>query len=111
MQDFEIGDKFINGGAIMRKHKELRLATERATTEEIDALKWAVQWIESYPARPDAITFIHEDAFEEYVRDDADDQFGVVGSWLVIDWTATANAVQQDYKQIDIGEETYWVRA
>jgi hypothetical protein len=29
----------------------------------------------------------------------------------VIDWEATANGMQQDYKQVDFDGETYWYRA
>lgn len=111
MEAFAIGNKFINGAAILREAKRLRLATERATTEEIDALMWAVQWIESHPARPDEITFIHEDAFLEHVKDMVDNFYGELPRFVVVDWDATANGVKQDYKQIEIGDETYWVRA
>jgi antirestriction protein len=60
-------------------------------------------------------TLIHDDYFEEYARQLADD-IGAVDSdagWPTsyIDWTAAAEALKMDYSSVEFDGETYWVRS
>lgn len=112
---FIIGQNVINGRDIEKEANALRTTIKSGDEitihkEQLDGLKWALQWMDGYPSEPMGINFIHEGFFKEYVQDEVDDQFGCADSWIVIDWDATVLAVQQDYKQIDIGGETYWTR-
>lgn len=58
---------------------------------------------------------IHEDYFEDYARQLADD-LGLYddrkAQWphTCIDWAKAAEELQQDYTSVDFGGETYWVR-
>ena len=62
-------------------------------------------------------TLIHEDYFEDYARQLADD-LGLYdarkASWphhsTCIDWAKAAEELQQDYTSVDFDGETYWVR-
>jgi hypothetical protein len=68
--------------------------------------EWRGAW---YP-----VTLIRDDYFETYAREFAED-IGAVGkhnTWPTnhIDWKAAAEALQQDYTQVDFGESTYWYR-
>jgi hypothetical protein len=59
---------------------------------------------------PDCL--IAEYHFEEYAEDMAHD-LGAVSrdaSWIVIDWTATANGLKQDYREVDFDGAAYWHR-
>lgn len=60
---------------------------------------------------PDSLIADHY--FTEYTEETAYDMGAVSrdASWIVIDWEATANGMQQDYKQVDFDGETYWYRA
>jgi len=51
---------------------------------------------------------VHEDEFEDYVYDLADDEG--FPRWLAIDWEATADEVKMDYTAIEIGSNTYYFR-
>lgn len=58
---------------------------------------------------------IHDSYFEKYARELAEDLCGSVlreASWPLdhIDWSAAAEALQQDYTSVSFGDETYWVR-
>lgn len=62
----------------------------------------------TYPA-----TLIAENHFADYVQSFAEDCGAISrdASWIVVDWEKTAEAMQQDYKQIDYDGEMYWCRA
>jgi hypothetical protein len=60
-------------------------------------------------------TFIADDYFEDYARELADD-IGAIdrnASWPLtyIDWTAAAEALQQDYTQYEGFGRIWWARA
>ncbi len=60
-------------------------------------------------------TLIHEDYFEDYARQLADD-LGLYddrkAQWphTCIDWAQAAEELKQDYTSVDFDGETYWVR-
>jgi len=58
---------------------------------------------------------IHDDYFEEYAQELAED-IGAIGSnapWPThhIDWEAAADALKMDYIRIQFGDNDYWMRA
>jgi hypothetical protein len=55
---------------------------------------------------------IAEYHFEEFAEDTAHDMGAVSrdASWIVIDWTATANGLKQDYREVDFDGSAYWHR-
>lgn len=46
---------------------------------------------------------------EEFVKD-IGDMPSKIPSYIVVDWAATAENIQQDYTAVDFDGETYWVR-
>lgn len=59
-------------------------------------------------------TLIHADYFEDYARELAED-IGAIdpdASWPLsfIDWSAAADALKEDYTEVDFGGESYWIR-
>jgi hypothetical protein len=67
--------------------------------------QWRGDW---YP-----ITLIRDDYFVEYVMDlvsEIGDMPRNIPNYIVIDWEATAQNIQQDYSCVDVGEFTYWYR-
>lgn len=62
----------------------------------------------------DGIEFIADDYFEAYAEQFADD-IGAIdrnATWpnTYIDWTAAADALQQDYTSVEYDGRTYWYR-
>ena len=60
-------------------------------------------------------TLIHDDYFETYARDLAED-IGAINqdaSWpnTCIDWEQACEELQMDYSTVDFGGHTYWIRA
>jgi hypothetical protein len=57
------------------------------------------------------VTLIEEDDFEDFVEQDLED-LGYIPkdfpSWIVIDWEATSNNVQQDYSEVEFRGTTYF---
>lgn len=57
------------------------------------------------------ITFIHEDAFEDYIREECRES-GCFGDdfpwWIAVDWEATADNRKSDYSVTEVGGETYY---
>jgi hypothetical protein len=68
--------------------------------------EWRWEW-KRYPE-----SLIAEHYFEEYAQEMAHDVGAVSrdASWIVIDWTATANGLKQDYREVDFDGSTYWHR-
>lgn len=81
---------------------------ERERVEAIDGLATEVfEWEEG-------ATLIHEDYFEDYARQVAED-IGAIdpnASWPLshIDWSAAADALKMDYVGVEFDGETYYVR-
>ena len=59
-------------------------------------------------------TLIHEDYFEEYAQQLAEDISAISGdeTWPAncIDWERAARELQTDYTSVEFGGTTYWVR-
>ena len=59
-------------------------------------------------------TLIREDYFSQYVQEmleDCGDIPSDLPHYIVIDWEATADNLKQDYAEIDIFGDTYYIRA
>lgn len=61
-------------------------------------------------------TAIADSSFEDYARETASDLYGKEidqARWPFdhIDWSAAADALQQDYRSFEFEDETYWVRS
>ena len=60
------------------------------------------------------VTLIEESEFEEYVEDELK-ECGYIPkdfpSWIVIDWTETADNVKQDYSELEFEGVTYLYRS
>ena len=59
-------------------------------------------------------TLIREDYFTQYVQEmleDCGDIPSDLPHYIVIDWEATADNLKQDYAEIDIFGDTYYIRA
>lgn len=96
------------------KAAELKEWDEGDDAEELAALKEFAE--EGFQATSDwrhGAALIRDDYFEDYAREFANDIGAVNGteSWPCdhIDWTAAADALQQDYSSIEFDGETYWV--
>jgi hypothetical protein len=67
--------------------------------------QWRGDW---YP-----MLLIRESYFTNYAREMLED-CGTIPrdfpSWVIIDWEATADNVQVDYRWLEIGDTTYWYR-
>lgn len=71
-------------------------------------------WWEYQSGRfPHHLDFISEDNWEEYCQDQIEGEYGELPGVLVIDWTATANAMRQDYTEITLpaSGKVYLVRS
>lgn len=58
-------------------------------------------------------TCILDEYFEEYAEElviEIGDLPKTIPSYIVIDWTATASNIQQDYTSFVINNDTYWYR-
>ena len=63
---------------------------------------------------PGGETLIREDYFTQYVQEmleDCGDIPSDLPHYIVIDWEATADNLKQDYAEIDIFGDTYYIRA
>lgn len=68
---------------------------------------------EGIPEWDDGATLIPADKWEEYVEDLVKDCGYVsndVSWWIVIDWSATADNVADDYSTVDYDGDTYYYR-
>jgi hypothetical protein len=95
--------------AAMSDTKRAELQALKTTLSELKGMGGDEQWRgEWYP-----LTLIHEDHFTQYVKELATDCGYLprdLPDWIAVDWERTAEAVQQDYLMIDIGDRTYWTR-
>lgn len=82
--------------------------------EELEFLEAVIEEGESYSRYwGHGATLIHEDYFEQYAQDYAED-IGAIGrdtSWPAnhIDWEAAAEDLKQDYTEISFGGHNYYV--
>lgn len=123
-----LGDKVMDTRDLMAVAEEIREALESEDPEAIEALDVddadeareileSIEEIESVGIADWQYgeTLIREDFFEDYARELADD-IGAVdsnASWPLahIDWEAAAEALKQDYTEVDYRGTTYYVRA
>lgn len=83
--------------------------------EELDTLYALAKQGEDYaPDWSYGETMIHDDYFEAYAEQLAED-IGAIdrdAKWPLthIDWTAAADDLKQDYTSIDFDGQTYWIR-
>lgn len=82
--------------------------------EELTALKSLASEAEGCSDWVHGATLIHDAYFPTYAEDlvsDIGDLPCDLPGYIVIDWEATANNIQQDYMSVDFDGQTYWVRA
>jgi hypothetical protein len=86
--------------------------TDFADMDELNELRSLLVDGDSATGRSEGWYLIRDSHFEEWARGYAEDM-GSVSGWPYdhIDWTRAADALKQDYKQLDYDGETYWVRA
>lgn len=80
-----------------------RLENLKAARDEVDPSEWDA-----------GVSFIHDDYFEQYARDFAED-IGAIQKetqWpaTCIDWGRATNELKMDYTEIEIGGDTYYYR-
>lgn len=128
MSGFTIGDDIIDSRDLIEHLEELQ--GERDTWNESESTDWADEYpddadeldmlqaaCEEGEASPDwayGATLVRDSYFTEYVMDmlaDIGDLPRDIPWYIVIDCEATADNVRSDYFSIDLGGETYWVRA
>lgn len=68
---------------------------------------------EEVPEFENGTVLISDDEWVEYVKEmlKGDEIVDDVPDYVVIDWDATADMIQQDYSCVDYQDETYWYRA
>lgn len=85
-----------------------------ADFEELEELRDFIEELEGYGDFAHGETIINDDYWEEYVKELLED-CGTIPSdlpwYVIIDWTATANNIEQDYIQASWGNITYYMRA
>jgi len=88
---------------------------ERDYQEELDDLRNLQTECETYCSDwKYGATLIHEDYFEDYAKELAED-CGMVDrslSWPMncIDWEEAADQLKMDYTEVDFGGQTYYIR-
>jgi hypothetical protein len=82
---------------------------------ELESLKTLASEAEGCADWGHGAGLIRDSYFEEYARELADDLHGRkrVDEWPYnyIDWSAAAEALQQDYTSVDFDGVTYWIRS
>lgn len=83
--------------------------------DELKALKSLAEQCEGYTDWEHGATLIRDSYFEDYAEGLAEDIHGSAirnAEWPMsyIDWTAAAEALQQDYTSVDFDGVDYWVR-
>lgn len=83
--------------------------------KELLALEALASECEGSPDWTYGETIIHDSYFENYARELADD-IGAINKeagWPCchIDWSAAADALKQDYMEVDFDGTSYWIRA
>jgi len=80
-----------------------------ALRKELEPIQAFLQEFENYNNDD---TLIHEDYFQTYAQQIAEDCGGDTREWPFchIDWEAAAEALQMDYTCVDFDGETYYVR-
>jgi hypothetical protein len=119
MHEITTSDDFINASDLMERVKELSAMPERDEFEEQEliGLRTLVSDLESRFGRgyieQNNTTLVRESYFEEYARDEAYDMGDVSKEGSVdsyVDWPRYAEAVSQDWAEVDFDGTTYLVR-
>ena len=81
-------------------------------TEELKKLQALLDDAVSRSGSPEQFTLIRDDHFRDWAEDWAEG-LGPTTGWPYdhIDWDKAADALKQDYGQVDFDGETYWVRS
>lgn len=135
-REIQLGDDTLDSNAILAKLQELLELEEAheedlenetnktlraAIKEELDETREEIeiwQQFEDYCQRGEQ--FINEDYFVEYTKQLVRDCYEVpeemdFNKWpwchLQMDWEAAAEALQVDYSNVEVEDETYWVRS
>lgn len=134
MAEFNLYDDIIDIRDIIERVEELETETadyenpqgdlaahdaDLAAREELETLTAILDELKGYGGdeqwRGDwyPITLVRYSYFTEYAKELVQDCDGLprdLPDYIVIDWKATAENVQQDYSSIEIGGATYWYR-
>ena len=110
-EDEETEDTFTDKDG--KAHKETAYWNED-TAEELAILQAFADEGESLSDWHHGVTLIHDDYFEEYAEEFAND-IGAIDrkeNWPCnhIDWEAAADELKQDYTAIEFDGETFWGR-
>lgn len=99
--------------AVSDARKALEEFDEYDEGEELTALKDLQNEAEGYSDWIHGATLIHDDYFEQYAQDLAED-LGMdrTQPWphSCIDWEKAADELKQDYTSVDFDGETFWIR-
>ena len=84
--------------------------------DELKALKALEAEAKGYSDWQDGVTLIRDSYFEDYARELAEDINGEAirdAKWPFdyIDWEGAAEALQQDYTEVEFDGVSYWVRS
>jgi len=126
MADLEIGADFMDSRDIDYRIEELQDleasedADEFADSSDAAELVDLVDFKEKVSSDewPHGITFIADDAFEDYAREFVEETLGLPNNtnwdrfpFNNMDWEGVASDLQQDYSSEDLDGTTYWYTA
>lgn len=118
-------DDVINSRDVIKAVEELEdlIADEDTTPEERAELKEELAPLKALANEASQYnedwhhgeTLIHDDYFENYARQFADD-IGAIdtnASWPLnhIDWESAADELKHDYVSVEFGDETFWIHS
>lgn len=116
-------DDYMDSREIQERIEELELALSDEDTdegdradiqEELDGWYQVKNHVEQYNTEWQyGITLIAWEKFEDYVKELCEDCGDIprnLPDYIVIDWSATADNLQQDYTEVDIQGSTYLFR-
>ncbi len=113
-----LGEDLIDSREVAERIAYLEIDEEdndEGDQEELDALRALAEEAEGYAEDWNyGVTLIRESYFTEYAQDLAED-IGAIdpnASWPMnhIDWEAAADALKEDYTQVDLDGIAYYVR-
>jgi superoxide dismutase len=83
-------------------------------TDELKSLQMLLVDAANRAGSPEQFLLIHDEFWKAYCEEYAEGIHGgeVINTWPCdhIDWDKAADALKQDYGQVDFGGATYWVR-
>ncbi len=118
MNEINNSQDVIDSRGIIERIKKLKGTKDEDEREELQKLKALNTSLKDNGFDNEVlefgVTLISDDYFEDYAREFAKD-IGAISrdtQWpaTYIDWTAAAEALQQDYTEIDFDGATYWAR-